>query len=231
MFKTYYTMKKILLSSIMLLVFVVTGSAQCNAYFGLHKNSKWEVTSYNAKDKMTGKQVNEVKDFKESGNGWEAMLAFQSIDKKGKTVLENEADVRCSGGVVSMDLSRLIPQESLNVFKNMSMDISVENMEFPSNLKIGMTLNEGSMKLSSSELPISMTIKIKDRKVEKKEKITTPTGTYDCFKITYKITIKTIINTEMSGAEWIAEGVGVVKSESYNRSGKKMGYSLLTDIQ
>ena len=30
--------------------------------------------------------------------------------------------------------------------------------------------------------------------------------------------------------EWIAEGVGAVKSETYNKNGKLMGYSELTAV-
>ena len=40
-----------------------------------------------------------------------------------------------------------------------------------------------------------------------------------------------IMNIEGSSKEWYAEGVGVVRSESYNKNGKLTGYSELTKFE
>jgi hypothetical protein len=64
-----------------------------------------------------------------------------------------------------------------------------------------------------------------------KETITTPSGTYECYKITSNMAMQTQMgikmNVNMSSIEWIALKVGTVKSESYNKSGKLMGTTLL----
>jgi hypothetical protein len=54
--------------------------------------------------------------------------------------------------------------------------------------------------------------------VQGKESITTPAGTWDCFKITYhsKVVIKIGIGIPANAdvTEWYAPGFGVVKTES-----------------
>ena len=80
---------------------------------------------------------------------------------------------------------------------------------------------------------MTMTIKILNRKVESKESITTPAGTFSCFKITYDMESSTKImgmntNVKLSSIDYLAEGIGVVKTESYDKKGELSGYSLLT---
>ena len=77
---------------------------------------------------------------------------------------------------------------------------------------------------------MGMSTSITKRKVEAKEQITTDAGTFDCYKITYTITVSTMFSVRMEVAEWIAEGIGTVKSETYSK-GKTMGYTVLTGIQ
>ncbi|MEQ9168598.1 MAG: hypothetical protein RLO12_20235, partial [Fulvivirga sp.] len=94
-------------------------------------------------------------------------------------------------------------------------------------LSVGMSLNDASLKMSGS-IPFKMEVNIVNRKVEGKESITTPAGTFECYKITYTINTKSIMSMETTGADWIAKEIGMVKSENYNKNGKLQGYSLLT---
>jgi hypothetical protein len=63
-----------------------------------------------------------------------------------------------------------------------------------------------------------MNIDITNRRVNAKESVTTPAGTWNCFKITYhtKMLMKMGIGIPMNSdiTEWYAPGFGVVKSES-----------------
>ena len=73
------------------------------------------------------------------------------------------------------------------------------------------------------------TIDITHRKIEGKETITTPAGSFECIKISSTIKIKNIIGYEMQSIEWISKGNGVIRTESY-RGDKMKGYSLLTKL-
>lgn len=91
-------------------------------------------------------------------------------------------------------------------------------------------MGENSMTMTSTDMYL------KNRKVEKKEDITTPAGTFACYKITYDMDMdmKVMgINRKMNstGAEWVAEGVGIVKTATYDKKGEIESYTLLTNYK
>ncbi len=82
---------------------------------------------------------------------------------------------------------------------------------------------------------MSLVIEIFDRQVEKFESITTPAGTFECTKIVYSAQSQMgqaiPIKVKTSGAEWLSEGTGMVKSEQYDKKKNRMSYSLLTEFE
>ena len=89
-------------------------------------------------------------------------------------------------------------------------------------MKVGDQLKDGNlnMTLNNSGMVQTLIYNVTERKVEGKESITTPAGTWDCFKITFKgkMNLKMIIgvNLNMDGTEWYAPGFGIVKTQSKN---------------
>ena len=81
---------------------------------------------------------------------------------------------------------------------------------------------------------MTMNMEVYDRKVEGFESITTPAGTFECVKVTYKARTKMgtaiPINVNISGAEWFAKGTGIVRTESYDKKDKLTGYTILTEF-
>jgi hypothetical protein len=70
---------------------------------------------------------------------------------------------------------------------------------------------------------------ITNRKVEAKESVTVPAGTFDCFKISYNSEIKIgFVKKNYRYITWYAPEVGAVKSEFYSAKGKLEGYSEMT---
>lgn len=223
-------MRKIHYTLIALLFTTGALYSQCNPFYNFKKGGQWEITNYGSNDKITSRQVNEVTSLKLNTNGWDASLKMQNYDKKGKLDFEKEISMSCDNGVISLDMSRFFPEEMLKSFKDMDMKMETDNLEIPSNLEVGQELKEASITLSGN-IPFTMETRIKDRKVLAKEKITTPAGTFDCYKISYTVVSKTVMSMEYSSIDWIAKEVGMVKSESYTKNGKLNGYSLLTSFK
>ena len=114
------------------------------------------------------------------------------------------------------------------------MSVMSEDMEFPANLQPGQALKDARVKLSVREslTKLSYSICISKRKVEAIEDITSPAGTFSCYKITSDIELKKEgKNLSAKSAEWYAKNVGIVRSESYNPNGKLTQYTLLTDFK
>ncbi|MEM8567682.1 MAG: hypothetical protein AAGF85_14570 [Bacteroidota bacterium] len=220
-------MKTVLIFLLSFLVVVGGSFAQCNPYFDLQEGSKWEITNYSGKGKFQGKQQSEIKTLETGSNGWKATMATKIYDKKNKIIYDKDVDMACDNGVVTLDLTRLIPDEQLQTFKDMNMQVEMDNIEVPEKLETGMILDNGSVTISG-DLPMTMTVTITDRKVEGIETITTPAGSFECYKISYNVGTKMLTNMKSTGVDFIAEGVGMVRNETYSKSGKLIGYSELT---
>lgn len=221
-----------------LIIFVCASAsiaeAQCNSYYVLQDGSEWEYESYNAKGKLTGKNQQKVASFRKNGNGYEATVNSVMFDDKGKEVMKGDLAFKCENGTMYLDMRNFISGDQMKALSSYETKIEATNLEVPSSLSPGETLKDGTVTISAvgSPLPMKLTISITDRKVEGKENITTPAGTFECFKITGKTIIENQmgmkVSTQIPTVEWIAPKVGTVKSDSYNKSGKLIGYTVLS---
>jgi hypothetical protein len=226
-------MKKLLLLFTISLLMGSLKAQDCIFYYPKTKGAVLEYKSFDKKDKLTSRSTQKVKDITETGNTIKATIEFQSFDAKGKDLGINEYDVKCENGVYSVDMRSFLDAQTMAAYKDMKVDITSNSLEMPTQMKVGDQLKEGKLvvSISSEGMPImTMTTSITDRKVEAKESVTTEAGTFDCFKITYTITTKMMIGMRFEVAEWYADGVGSVKTESYSK-GNKMSSTILTSIK
>ena len=96
---------------------------------------------------------------------------------------------------------------------------------------MGKALEDANLAIVMNMSGIKMRVSVDqtDRKVEKKESITTPAGTFECYLITETNTMKTMgTPQETHNKLWLAEGVGMVKQESYKKNGNLMTRMELT---
>ena len=106
-------------------------------------------------------------------------------------------------------------------------------LEYPAVINAGDQLKDGLLNMdyeSSGGLKSSIEISITERRVEGKESVTTPAGTWECYRITSKNRITSRIAgigipIKMDVTEWFAPGFGVVKTES------KTGKTEITSIK
>lgn len=210
------------------------GIAQCNDYYVFEQGNEWTYENFTGKNKSAGKNIQKVKAYEKTSAGFTATINSTFIDEKGKKQMEGDLEMTCDNGTIIIDMRKFIPQEQQQAFGSYEMKMESENLELPSNLSVGQSLKNGSITMTavSSPIPMTISVMITDRKVEGKESITTPAGTFDCYKISSKSTTKTQMGIKMtfefSSTEWIAEKVGMVKSESLDKNGKSNGYTLLT---
>ena len=154
------------------------------------------------------------------------------FNEKGKELTNAEGTYKCEGGNFSVDMKAMLPGDQSRAMKDMEVKTNNATLNYPSTLIVGSKLadNEftadtytGGMKL------MSMTLKVTDRKVEGKENITTPAGTFECYKITSNQNIKAIFNMNIQTTEWFSPNIGVIKTESY-RKGELSSSMMITKI-
>ncbi len=205
----------------------------CSNFYYLQNNKTIELTITNNKGKETGKMVYTISDGKKSGSIFTATVNSEFFDSKGKSVNKAVNNVQCENGMMMMDMKMFIPSAQQEQMGTASASASHVYLEYPAGMKVGDQLKDGLFNMdfeTGGGLKSSIEISITERKVEAQESITTPAGTWECFKISTKNKITTKIAgigipIRMDVTEWFAPGFGVVKTES------KTGKTEITSIQ
>lgn len=206
--------------------------SDCNPFYLLEEGKKWTTENYNARDKYRGKQQYEVKSLKEEGEKLVASIMLISYDKKDKLIMEKEVEFICENGILEIDMSRYMPDETMESFKEMDVDIEFDALTIPENLEVGEFLDDGGIDMTiNGPMKMEMSVSIYDRKVMKKEDIEVPAGTYQAYKINSAMKFKSMLTTvETKNIEWVSKDVGVVRSEQYDKKGNLKSYTVLTEI-
>lgn len=211
-----------------ILTFIGYSQSTCSMYYPFTEGTTFQITSYDKK----GKKASVVDYNIINVSGTTATINTKISDDKGKEVTTTNYNVICENNVISIDFKSLMNPDLMKQYKDMEMEFEGTNIELPNNIDVGKTLKDANMimTMKMSGMNMKMHMNLIDRKVEGKETVTTPAGTFDCYLITYTMEMKMGMKYTGMNKEWIAEGVGMVKSENYNKKGKLMGYSELTKI-
>ncbi len=225
-------MKKIIVSAILFLAIFVLRAQDCETYFPMQKGAHFEITSFDKKDKKTGRVSHDVTEKTVEGAATIVQVKSTSFDDKVKEISKAEYIVKCENGNFYFDMTFFLNDEQKEAFKGMEVEMDNTYLEFPSDLKDGDKLPDGSLTmrvLNNGVKMMTISINITDRVVNTKEELTTAAGTFTCYKISQNIESKIgFITIKAKSKEWYAKNVGMVKSESYNKNDKYMGKSELT---
>lgn len=207
----------------------VIAQNDCSMYYPLTEGAKFQITSFDKKDRPTAIMDYKVVNVENTAAGKIGTINGIVVDEKGKKMAESEFQVVCKGNKLSVDYTSLLSPQMMDQFSEMEYEISGTNLDWPNDLLIGGTLPDANMtmKIGMSGVNMNMSIDIINRKVLGKENITTPAGTFDCFVITYDTEVNMGIRQKTSSKQWVCEGVGMVKQED-SQKGKIMNSSVLT---
>jgi len=216
-------------------MFVITIGAGLYAQDNFFPSKAGMVLTYannDAKGNAESYTVLTIKDVKGSGKNMTVTYVGSSLDKNRKAISpEITSQVVIKDGVAIMDINQMIPAEIKN--QGVKMDVSGTPVELPSDLKAGqslktseitMTMDLGVMKMNSVVKTEGKCLAIEDVKV--------PAGTFKCHKISQKITTTAMnINTVVTVVEWLAPGIGQVKTETYDDKNKLISSSVLAELK
>jgi len=210
------------------------GAQDCGStYFLTKEGAKVEMTNYSKSGKKTGKSVTTLVSARQNGAITEYSLRSESTDSKGE-VSTLDFTASCDGNTVSVNMKGFFPPEMKASADGAEVTLEGNDITFPNSMTAGEKLNDGTvtMTLSMGTMTMKTVMNIVNRVVTGNEKITTPAGTFDCFKIEYQVeTVMMGISTSAKVRQWIAKGVGTVRSENLSTKGDLTGYSEVTAIQ
>ncbi len=224
-------MIKNLVLGIFILGTALLSGQNCSQYYPMEEGVTMEYTSFNGKGKKEGTIAYKVIEVEDNGNSSTARLEMNYKDAKGDEIFNSGYSYTCSGNIVTIDYESLLSNQMLEQFGEMDMEVTGTDIELPNDLGVGQELEDANINItiSMSGMTMKSSVEMVNRKVEKKESVTTPAGTFDCFVLYSENRTKMMVSsTTMSSRLWLAEGVGMVKQESYNKKGKLMSSSVLS---
>jgi len=230
-------MKRVFCSLLLATISINLYAQNCKGYYYL-SNGSVEMTIYDKKGKESGKAVYNFSDVNNTGNTTSANFSVTISDEKGKTLSTSSGKYKCAGGVLYMDARVAFPQEQMAAYKDMEVRAPEVFIEYPATLSAGQSLSAVSIKMemyNKGALHSTTSFDQSNRKVVAKETITTPAGTFECWKITYDARLKASIAPmnigvpfNFKGTEWFAPHFGIVKTETHNKNGKLIGSTMIS---
>lgn len=229
-------MKKTINLFIALLLLSTSAFSQdCTIYIPGNVGTELHYEMKNGKGKITGIYTQKMISVKESGGETTFELLQTHMDPKDpkKIIIQDTISFRCKDNVFYIDMDKYLNQKQMEGFKDMEVKVTTDDLIYPPNLSPGMTLNDGSISLEigSGVMNMNMTTNIVNRKVEAHENITTPAGTFKCYKIAEDVQSKMgFVKVNLHNVAWIVKDIGTIRSESYNKKGKLSSTSELIKI-
>jgi hypothetical protein len=221
--------------SLLLLVFAAVfthAQTDCEGYLPFKEGLTFEHTHYDAKGKVTSVNSATFVEIKAADAGFRGTVAYRMSDGKKKESGEGSYVIECIGGVLKMDLSSMMNPAMTEAYQSMEMTMSGDGLQFPSSLEVGDVLPDGQTRIdvaSNGVSIVTLAFESKNRKVEAREEISTPAGTYDCFRIREEITYNAMfLNRSYAIVGWYAKGIGLVKQETYDAKGVMSSWMELT---
>lgn len=221
-------------------------SQDCSQYLFLQNGKTIEMTIYNKKGEPIGKRVSTVSNVSNSGGATTASVNTQMFDKKGNSTGTSASTIKCTGGVLQLDMKVMLPEGQAAKMSTAQATGGSGLLDYPAGMKAGDTLKSGSLVISGSNVPpppgagappppplfggSNLTLVVWDRNVLAQESVTTPAGTWNCFKITCKTKLNyragpIPVNHTADVTEWYAPAVGIIKTET------KEGSTAVTSIK
>ena len=206
----------------------------CSLFFPFKEGAKLEYAYFDKQGRLESRAQSVVKALKPLPNGVAAMVVNTVFDKRDKEQFSGEYLVRCKNGVISIDVSSMLNPAMQQSFSNMEVTIKGEELTIPGAFEKGQELPDASTHIMAGAdgvTIVDMMVNISDRKVVGKDTISTPAGVFDCYKLTQTTNVKMMLDKAFQSVEYYAEGVGLVRSETYGDNGEVEGYMELTAFE
>jgi len=216
---------------ILLLLFTTAISAQeCPDYLYMTEGRTYTHQNLDKKGKHETTTRCTVNRVEKTDEGLESFVTIDVLDKKGKDLMRMEHTVRCDGKNLYFDVSNFISamQEAVG---EMDISMNADFLAFPQNINVGDKLEEGTADVELGSSGMGISVRIYDREVLAKEDVTTPAGTFECYKIAYKLEYNMgFMSIYASAIEWWNEEYLIVKAETFKKNGKLVSSNILESI-
>ena len=227
-------MKKLFILSVIVL-FTVTGNTQ-ETFFPTKVGTVLTYKSFDKKSKETGAVKYTINKVNVNGSNIDITYLCEAIDAKESLLYKEEITIHQKGDKLYMDMSNFINKSAFQQEGEIpvEMEITGNNMEIPVNAQPGATLPDASvtMTLKMGFVNMKMAADVTNRKVEAIDDITVAAGTFKCLKFSSDVSATVLgMNVKSKSVDWYARGIGLIKTESYDKNAKIQSTMELIDIK
>lgn len=220
-------------------VFAQQTNDNCKAYFPTTVGATLEYAVDDIKNSNKGTIRQTVTDVVDTENGLKIIARSERIDEnnridqKGQYTVSGEIEMRCEDDVFYTDVRSLLDSKT-SMYKGGDKKLSGVDLQLPAQMSPGQSLPDAEISIGAevANLPIPpITISVVNRKVMATESVTTPARTFECYKIECELEMHPVVTSYTRLVQWIAAGVGTVKSETYDENGKLISKMILTGLK
>lgn len=212
-------------------------SQACGNYYYFVDNKKVEITTYDRKNNPSLVIIYSISNVNPNSEGYQSEVMSVAKDSEGNILSSGEGTFKCVNGDLLADMHITTPVTA-GQFSGMETKVTPAYIVYPADMQIGATLPPTTFHaeiFQNGNHFASLDYTIEQRNVEAREEVTTPAGTWDCLRISYRMTVKMNMGISVSShytiVEWFAPGFGLVKTIHYNKKGKIAGSAQLTKLE
>jgi hypothetical protein len=226
-------MKKLLLLSVMILIGIAVKAQEI--FFPTKEGTVLVYKMFDKKDKVSSTVKYTIRHITVKGNDMDITYFVESMDTKDKLLYNDEITIHKKGDKLYFDMSNFINKAAFQQNGTMPAEIQItgNNMEIPSNPQPGDLLPDANVEMAMKLgfINMKMAAQITNRKVEAIEDVTVTAGTYKGYKFSSEINSSTMgMKMKSSNIDWYAKGIGIVKTESFDKSGKLQSHMELISL-
>jgi hypothetical protein len=219
-----------------MIAFIAVGVIAQETFFPTTEGTVLVYKSFDKKGKESSGTKYTIKNVKKDGDNVDITYLVESLDQKDELVYKDEITIQLRGDVLYVDMSNFVNKAAFQQDGQIPADIKVtgNNMELPTNISPGETLPDANIEMTMKMgfMNMKMGAQVTDRKLEAIEEITVPAGTFKAYKFSSNVTATAIgINLKTQNIEWYTKGIGMVKSEAYDKKGKLASSTELIEIK
>jgi len=227
-------MKKLLMMTVIFL-FGTTVWGQ-ETFFPTREGTVLTYKTFDKKNKETGGVRYTIQRVKTAGSDIDITYLCESFDPKEALVFKEEITIHQKGDKLFVDMGNFLNKAAFQQNGEIPAEVQItgNNMEIPVNAAPGTTLPDASvaMSLKMGFLNMKMSADVTNRKVEAVEEVTVKAGTFSCSRFSSDVNATAMgLSVKSKTAEWYAKGVGMVKSESYDKNGKIVSSTELVELR
>ncbi len=218
-----------------LIFFTVTANTQ-ETFFPTKEGSVMTYKSFDKKGKETGMTRYTIKNVKVINKDIDITYMVESLDAKEAIVYNDEITIHQKGDVLYMDMSSFVNKAGFQQNGEIPAEIEItgNSMEIPVNAQPGTSLPDAStsMSLKMGFINMKMAADVTNRKVEAIEDLTVTAGTFKCLRFSSDVSSTVMgMNVKSRTVQWYTRGIGMVKTESYDKNDKIMATTELFDFK